>query len=604
MNYISALKITNCLIMEINQKLAALRNIMKRNSIDAIIVPSSDPHQSEYIADVWKDRKYISGFTGSSGVAIVTQSHAGLWTDSRYFLQAEIELIGSDFVLHKLQNQFAPEHIEWLLSNLPSNSNVAIDGEDFSKAQYDNIVSLLKPHGIAIDITHDLMSEIWTDRPSFPNSKAVEHDVTFVGQNRKQKIENLRSEIIKHSANYLLLSALDEIAWTLNLRGTDVIYNPVLISYCIVGLNEVILFVDEDKVSEIKFILINDNVQILPYESIVSYLNKIDEKAKILVEANTINIKLYKAINGQILHIESPARISKGIKSQIEIDHYKKAMIADGVALAKAYKWLEDNIGKTTITEHSFAQKIANYRSEHQDYRGESFGAIVGYNGNGAIIHYNPSEENCSPILPHGILLVDCGGQYLGGTTDITRTIALSEPSVEAKKHNTLVLKGHLALSQVVFPKGSTGSTLDILARQFLWDNGLNYLHGTGHGVGYFLNVHEGPHGFAAPSTERGRTPLQEGMIITNEPGFYLTDQYGIRIENIMVVKPHTFENFLEFESITLYPYDLKLVDEKALTPKEKVWINKYHNHVYEAISPFLDSATAEWFRYKCKLLG
>jgi Xaa-Pro aminopeptidase len=592
--------------MTTNDKLASLRKEMLINNTDAVIIPSSDPHLSEYIAEHWKDREWISGFKGSSGVVIVTKDHAGLWTDSRYFLQAETELQGSNFTLHKLVNQFAPEHIEWLKENINVGGKISVDGQDFSKAQIDNIVNILKSKELIIDTSLDLVSAIWHDRPSLPNGKIFELSTDYTGKTRETKIEEIRLAMKKHEADTFVVTALDDIAWLMNLRCLgDIDFSPVFISYCVISTDKVTLFVDETKFDkELKEKLQNEDINIMSYQDILKFLNEIDPEKTVLVEQSIINAKLYKAINGRIINKDSPIRIAKGLKCQIEIDNYKKTMIVDGVALVKTYKWLEEHVGKQPISEYEFGEKIAHFRSEHSDYRGESFNPIVGYKENGAIVHYHAAENNSKQIKADGILLVDCGGQYLGGTTDITRTFALSDPTEAAKKHNTLVLKGHIAMSQVIFPKGTTGSSIDVLARQFLWDNGLNYLHGTGHGIGFFLNVHEGPHGFAAPSTERGRTPLESGMVITNEPGFYLEGHYGIRIENVMVVKESKMNNFLEFETITLYPYDLKLVDEKALTPKEKAWINKYHNHVFDSISPYLDEAHKEWFRFRCKILG
>lgn len=591
--------------MTVNEKLYAVRTEMKKNSVDAVLVSNSDPHQSEYLADRWKDREWISGFTGSSGYVIITHDHAGLWTDSRYFLQAEKELAGTDIQLHKLLNQFEPEHIEWLVERLPEGSTVALDGEDFSKNQLHNIEAILKQKYISIDTNIDVLSLVWNDRPLLPSAPIFEHSPEYTGQTRLEKLTQLRQYISTADVDALLITALDEIAWLLNIRGKDVDFNPVALAFVFVSQKQVIVFADENKInSELNKNFSDEGITLMPYESIFHFLNNIDSFTKVLVDPAVINVKLYKSINCRIFHIDSPIKISKALKTKKEIEQYRQTMVLDAVALAYAFKWLEENISNGQVTEYTFGEKIASLRAQHATYVGESFNAIVGYNENGAIVHYRALKEECKTIEANGVLLVDCGGQYLGGTTDITRTIALSEPTPEVKKHNTLVLKGHIAMSQAVFPIGTSGATLDVLARQFLWSHGLNYQHGTGHGVGYFLNVHEGPHGFAGPNTDRGRTAFKPGMVITNEPGIYLENKYGIRIENILVVKESKLEKFLEFETITLYPYDLKLIDERSLTPREKAWINNYHNNVYNLVSPHLDEATKVWFKYKCKLLG
>ncbi len=592
--------------MTVNDKIQALRIEMKKNNIDAVIISSSDPHQSEYLADRWKEREWISGFTGSSGHVIVTNDHAGLWTDSRYFIQAEKELANSEIELHKINNQFAPEHVVWLKDHLNEHAVVALDGEDFSKNQLDNIESIFKPKHISIATSIDLVSAIWVDRPQLPRGTAMEHSMDYISQSRSEKIEIIRQKIKEASCDSMLITALDEIAWLYNIRGNDVDFNPIVIAYSYLTNDRAILFIDDHKIPEDLLSNLNkDSIEIMPYNSVLHFLNTIGEEELVMLDYTSINFALYRAINGKSKDNESPIKLAKAIKSIKEISQYRQTMIYDGVALAYAFKWLEENLKKEVeITEYSFGIKIAEIRAQHNEYIGESFNTIVGYNENGAIVHYHADVNDCKKIKPQGILLVDCGAQYLGGTTDVTRTFALSEPSIEAKKHYTLVLKGHIAMSQAIYPVGTCGATLDILARQYLWEHGLNYQHGTGHGVGYFLNVHEGPHGFAGPNTERGRTAFVSGMVITNEPGFYLENQYGIRIENILVVRESKAPKFLEFETITLYPYDLTLIDERSLSAKEKSWINNYHNHVFDLIAPHLDEKTKEWFRFRCKLLG
>lgn len=592
--------------MTVNQKLSALRDHMIQHQIDAVIIPSSDPHISEYLAPAWKDREWLSGFTGSAGIVIVTQDKAGLWTDSRYFIQAEKELKETEIVLYKLGNQFAPEHLDWLKNELPQNGRIAIDGFDFSKTQVENLHAYFKNTNTSIETKIDIISEIWADRPLIGESVVYEHDEKFVGNSRKEKLEMLRNEMKKSDLDYYLISALDEVAWTLNIRGQDVEYNPVVISYVIISNENTLWFVGENRISEdLKRKLSEDNIEIKEYNDIIPYLNNLSATSKLLTDSTSVNYAVFKSINAEIIFRDSPAKILKGAKTEAEVNHLKETMVMDGVALAYAFRWLEDELKIRTVGEFEFGQKIANYRSQQENYAGESFGAIVGYNANGAIVHYHPTESDHATIKNEGVLLVDCGGQYVGGTTDITRTIALSPPTPQVKNHFTLVLKGHIALAEVIFPTGTCGSQLEVLARMYLWDNGLNYLHGTGHGIGYFLNVHEGPHGLAVPSTERGRITLSAGMIISNEPGYYLEGSYGIRIENVIVVRKHRqYENYLQFETISLFPIDLELADEKLLTSKEKAWINKYNEKCFQKISPHLSDDMKTWFRHKCKLLN
>ncbi len=589
----------------INERVAQLRAKMKAHGLDAYIIPTTDPHQSEYIAKNWKDREWISGFTGSAGSVAITHTHAGLWTDSRYFIQGEMELKNTEFTLHKLVQQFEAEYIDFLIEELPAGSKVGVDDADFSKSSIDSFIKKLEKKNIQLITAHDIVSEVWTDRPNHPTEAIFEHNPSFVGHTRIEKIEKAREFIKQENAQHLMITALDEIAYLFNLRGNDVSYNPVFISYAMVSLDQVILFTNQDKINpSLLNTLQSEGITIMPYDSIIAYVNNMNEGDLMIVENNIINGKLFKAINCKTVNHMSPVKVAKGVKHQKEIDFYTDVMVDDGMALANAYYQLENKLGKEKVTEHDFAVMIAEARKSIADYRGESFGAIIGYKGNGAIIHYNPTEDNCTEILPEGVLLVDCGGQYERGTTDITRTIAVGKVSDEAKKHYTLVLKGHIALSNTKFPKGATGSVLETLARQFLWNEGLNYLHGTGHGVGYFLNVHEGPFGFAHPTIERGRVALAPGMVITNEPGIYITDNHGIRVENIMVVQESSFKDFLEFKTITLYPYDLNMINESMLTSGEKAWINNYQRMTYDKIAPKLDDKVREWFHFKCKMFG
>jgi Xaa-Pro aminopeptidase len=591
--------------MTTNDKIAKLRQKMIEHKIDAYIIPSADPHQSEYVADCWKDREWISGFNGSSGLVVITQKFSGLWTDSRYYLQGEQQTLGSEITLMKIINQFEPEHLGWIKENVGMGMTVGVDGNDISYTQYLQMEKYFQPLHINIETKYDLISEIWNDRPDMPQNPIFMHADLYVAQTASEKIHMIKEHLKAQDASHIVFTSLDDIAWLLNMRGSDVKYNPLFISYVIIGEDEDTLFIDESKVSDdIRLHLINIGLKIKPYQDITRYLNRMDDASNVLIEFNSVNYNIYRAINGNKKNNDSIVRITKGIKSEKEVDYYRQAMVDDGVALAKSFHWLMKTVQDQVTDEYIIGEKIAEYRAITQDYKGESFSAIVGYEGNGAIIHYKAEKETAAKVKNEGVLLVDCGGQYERGTTDITRTFAMGAVSESVKKHYTLVLKGHVALSMVKFPENTTCAALDVLARQFLWEEGLNYLHGTGHGIGYFLNVHEGPHGFASATTERGRVALKPGMIITNEPGLYITHHYGIRIENVLVVKKSTNDQFLEFETITLYPYDFNMIDERMLTVKEKAWINSYHKNVYDKVSPHLDDATKEWFWYRCKMFG
>ncbi len=589
--------------MTINQRIASLRKVLLEEKADAIIISGSDPHQSEYIADAWQDRKWISGFTGSAGIVVITKDHAGLWTDVRYWIQAEQEFSDSEMTLHKQKSQFQPEHLIWLKEKLHKGCTVAVDGKDFSIAQLRSIKSTL---GSDINVSYrkDLMSKVWTDRPSLPVNNIFQHDLSLTGLSRNDKIGNIRSQMREAGADSYLLTALDEIAYALNLRGSDVECNPVFISYFIIEDDKSLLFVDADKLEKsLLSELESQNIIIRPYEQIIAYVNQIDENVRIMVDPSQCNALVFESINGEIIESKSIVKHLKAQKNKIEIGHIKNCMIKDGAALANAFYWMENQLDSgLTFTEFEFAQKLNEFRSRQENYVGESFSAIVGYESNGAIMHYRPLESTSKTIRKEGILLCDSGGQYLDGTTDITRTFALGTPKKEQKKNFTAVLKGMIALSSAIFPQGTNGGQLDILARQFLWNKGLNFGHGTGHGVGFFLNVHEPPQGFAPGNSERSRTIQKEGMLTSNEPGYYEDGSYGIRIENLILTKKHsTYEGYLCFEDVTLYPIDISLIDEDDMTSKEKAWLNNYHHKVFKLISPLLDEEVRSWFKWKCR---
>ncbi len=588
--------------MTINDRLSALRSVMQHHGIDALIVPGSDPHQSEYVAAHWQERNWISGFTGSAGTVVVTNDHAGLWTDSRYFLQAEMELSGSEFELHKMYNQFATPYVDFLAETLHQGQVVAVNGLMFSKSAVDGIVNVLNSVNISLEHRHDLISEIWLDRPSLSEDIIQIHDVFFAGKSVAEKLTEIRHKMSSSRTSHHFISALDDLAWTFNIRGNDVDYNPVAIAYAIVSNDAVHLFINHQKLNDgLKTYFSDNNVSVHNYSDIIPFLNNLSEKETILIDPSICSQAMYEAINAQIVHEASIPKLLKAVKNSTEIGHVRNAMIKDGAAIAKTFYWLENSLAEQkTIDECAVASMLAENRSHQEHYHGESFGAIIGYNSNGAIIHYHPEPDTCKKIVADGILLVDSGGQYSDGTTDITRTLALSPPTDEQKRHYTLILKGMIALSKAIFPAGTTGVQLDTLARQFLWSEGLNYGHGTGHGVGFFLNVHEPPQGFAPAHSERGKTVHVEGMLSSNEPGFYLEGHYGMRIENLIVVKKHNNSDFLSFETVTLYPFDKSLFDYTRLTESEKVWINEYHQKVWDNVSPLLSGEIKTWFKQKC----
>ena len=507
--------------MTINDRIAALREKMNANQLDAYIIPSSDPHQSEYVAGHWETRSWISGFTGSAGTVIVTKNHAGIWTDSRYFVQAETQLAKSEMVLHKQGIPHAPEHEGWLNEHLPKGAKIGCDGMLFSVGQIRRLAKVFYEKDIELLYDQDLIPPIWLDRPDIPTEAIFEHELKYAGLTRIQKMDQVREKMKMRGSDYYLISTLDDIAWVFNLRGKDVACNPVFVSYAVIGKKVSYLFTESSKVSEkLKEQLRNDGIIIKSYFDIESFLEQLSDK--ILVDKSTTSIRLYQAMDtDQIVEGENIVRKLKALKNDTEVAHIKNAMLKDGVALTRLYRWLDTTLASRKVSEVEVAQKLDSLRATQGDYHGESFSAIVGYNGNGAIVHYHATEPDCALLKPNGILLLDSGGQYINGTTDITRTTALGIPTEEQKRNFTLVLKGHIALATIHFPHGTVGVQMDILARQALWKAHLNYGHGTGHGVGFFLNVHEPPQGIATSiTTSRGSTVFEPGMFTSNEPVF------------------------------------------------------------------------------------
>ncbi|MCL4110213.1 UNVERIFIED_CONTAM: hypothetical protein GTU68_030597 [Idotea baltica] len=593
--------------MSIDSKIAAFRQLLINHKISAYIIPSSDPHQGEYVADHWKGRAWISGFTGSAGTAAITMDAAGVWTDSRYFIQGEKQLEGSAFELHKVYNQGSPQYIDWIIHNLDEGETVGCDGRLFSKSQLTSLEKKLTNKKLKLDATHDFLSEIWHDRPDLPKEPIFELNVSFAGETRSSKLKRIRSQMKEHNADIHLVSTLDDIAWIYNIRGKDIQYNPVAYAYTLISHNSATLFIDNEKVpEELTKMLEIDGIKILPYDGIWRALNEISEEKSIWIDSSTISYSMAKAINTKkIINKRLPSIKMKAIKNEVEIQHFRNVMKKDGVALLKFYRWLEANVD-SELSEYDLVRKIAKFRSQQPGYQSESFGAIVGYKENGAIVHYSPSAEDSAIIKSSGVLLIDSGGQYLDGTTDITRTITLGIPSDEERDAYTRVLKGNIALDRAVFPEGTLGVQLDTLARFSLWENQMNYLHGTGHGVGFFLNVHEGPQGFHPGIASRSKNSIDEHMITTNEPGYYASGKFGIRIENcLLTVKSGSSDSgkFFKFETLTLFPIDTSLIEMSLMNKAEIDWLNEYHEVVFKQLSSNLEADEIQWLKKKCAAL-
>lgn len=590
-----------------NEKLKNLRAAMQEQGIDAYLIPSGDAHKSEYVADRWKTRAWLTGFTGSAGLAIVTQEHAGLWTDSRYFLQAETQLADSGFVLHKQGIPHAPEHLAWLRDNLAEGDTVGCDGRQFSVGDVKNIRNKIKAKNAELVTDIDLIDDIWEDRPALPGDPIFAHPVEFAGKSRAEKLAEIRAQM---TADYYLVTALDEIAWAFNLRGYDVECNPVFYAFAVIGREQTWLFTNIEKVTvELTNILAADKIFLKPYVVIKTFLAGLHEEATVQYDKGTANIQLFESVrDGRAKAEKNIIQQLKAVKNPTEIEHTRRAMVKDGVALLRLYRWLEKTLPVRSIPETEVAEVLADFRSKQKDYYGESFDAIVGYKGNGAIVHYRAERATCADIEAEGILLLDSGGQYYDGTTDITRTVSLGGATDEEKFCYTRVLKGHIELAAAVFPVGTRGAQLDTLARMHLWQAGLNYGHGTGHGVGFFLNVHEGPQGFApSPVTSRGTTVFKPGMITSNEPGFYKDGAFGMRIENLILcveAGENEYGKWLKFEDLTLFPIDTDLIDIQQMTAREIAWLNDYHAKVFAELSPELDREERAWLEAKTAKIG
>ncbi|MBR1410767.1 MAG: aminopeptidase P family protein [Prevotella sp.] len=596
------------MIMNVNQRLEALREVMKREHLAAFIFPSTDPHQGEYVPDHWKGREFISGFNGSAGTAVVTMTSAALWTDSRYFIAAEDQLRGTEYRLMKLKMPGTPTIAEWIGRECGAGAEVAIDGMVASANSVKGLIADLRHQGgITLRTNLDPLALIWKDRPPIPEYPVEIYPMEYAGESAHDKITRIRKALREKHADGMLMSALDDIAWTLNLRGTDVHCNPVFVSYLLISSKDVTLYINKVKLSsQVEAYLKAEGVGIAPYENIAKGLKDYFEY-NILLDPDEVNYTLYKVVESKVGAVvgdlQSPVKQMKTIKNPTEIAGFKSAMLKDGIAMVKFLKWLKPAVEAGGQTEMSIDKKLTSFRAEQPDFRDISFDTIAGYQTHGAIVHYEATPETDIPLKPEGFLLLDSGAQYLDGTTDITRTIALGPLTDEQKRVYTLVLKGHIQIELCKFPSGASGTQIDILAREAMWREGLNYLHGTGHGVGTYLNVHEGPHQFRM---EWKPAPLVAGMTITDEPGIYLEGKFGVRIENTLLITPYMktqFGQFLQFESLTLCPIDKAPIIKEMLLQEEIDWLNQYHQRVFDTLSPHLNDEETSWLREACKAI-
>lgn len=592
-------------------RLASLREVMRCEKLDAFVFPSTDPHHSEYTPDRWKGREWISGFNGSAGAAVVTMDDAALWTDSRYFLAAEQQLEGTSFQLMRLKIKGTPSIAQWLGEKLKDgNAQVGVDGMCNNVTSVKDLVrDLRRQGGITVRTNFDPLNEIWKDRPSIPENKIEVHPMKYAGETTLSKIGRVRTALRDKGADGMLVSALDDIAWVLNLRGSDVHCNPVFVAYLLLSSHEATLFVDKVKLTpEVEDYLESQDVKVAAYEKVGEALEKYFE-FNILLDPEETSYTLYniiastdsKAYAKEIVASASPIPAMKAVKNDAEIAGYRNAMLRDGVAMVKFLKWLKPAVEAGGQTEISIDRQLTAFRAEQPLFRGISFDTIAGYNAHGAIVHYEATADTDIPLEPNGLLLLDSGAQYEDGTTDITRTIALGPVTDEMRRVYTLVLKGHIQLELAKFPDEASGTQLDALAREAMWREGMNFLHGTGHGVGSYLNVHEGPHQIRM---EYMPAPLKAGMTVTDEPGLYLEGKFGVRHENTLLIQPYmstAFGDFLQMESLTLCPFDTVPIIKEMLLPEEVDWLNQYHRHVFDVLAPHLDEEERSWLENATK---
>ena len=588
----------------IPERIAALREAMKQHKIDAYIIPTSDPHMSEYPADCWKYREWISGFTGSAGTVIITADKAGLWTDSRYFLQASTQLEGTGIELFKMMLPETPTIPEFLTHELKKGQTVGLNGETYSLADARSLEKALAEKEIKLNTNASLIDPIWKERPAIPEAPMFEMPIELSGKSTEDKLIDINKMLHKAGADCTILSALDEVAWTFNIRGTDVAYNPVVISYAFVSEKESVLFVNPKKIPvEIAEHLKKEGVTLADYGMLATFLSRLPERTRVFIDSKRTNVAIYNALPKSSILIEgiSPANHLKSIKNETEIKGFRNAVLKDGIAMTKFYFWLEKMLkAGEKVTELSAAAKLTALRSEQPQYVMDSFASISSYGPHGAVVHYSPTPETDTELKTDSLYLLDSGAQYLDGTTDITRTIALcDEPSEQMKKDFTRALKGTIGIAKCKFPAGIRGCLIDAFARKALWDAGINYLHGTCHGIGHCLNVHEGPQSIRM---EENPVILEPGMVMSDEPAMYRPGEYGIRTENMILIREDSeteFGKFLGFETLTLCYIDTKLVIPSMLSVREHAWLNKYHQMVYDLVSPHLTEEEKAWLKEK-----
>lgn len=586
--------------MKITERIAKLKELMKERGIDYYIIPSADYHQSEYVGDYFKGREWISGFTGSAGTVVVTQNEVGLWTDGRYFIQAEKQLQGSGITLFKMGEEGVPTFIQYIVNNIQSGETLGFDGKVLATNTVLDFEAKLKDKKVNFNFEFDLVGEIWRDRPSLPASQVFVLEEKFTGESVEKKLTRVRNILEEENCDVNIITSLDDIAWIFNIRGNDVKNNPVNLAYAAITVDKAVLYIGEEKLnSEVEKYLYKNGVEVRDYFEIYEDMERVSNSNIIMMDLNKVNYTIFKKLNPEIkvINRSNPSTIMKACKNKVELENLRNSHVKDGVAVTKFMYWLKNSIGKEEITEMSATQKLESFRKEQELYIEPSFDTIAAYESNAAMMHYKSTSETDRRLEAKNLFLVDSGGQYFDGTTDITRTFVLGECSEELKKHFTLVLKGMINLSKVKFLYGVTGTNLDILARQALWNIGIDYKCGTGHGVGFLLNVHEGPQGIRVQYNPQ---VLEEGMNVTNEPGVYIAGSHGIRLENELIVQKAEkteFGQFMKFETMTYAPLDLDGVIKELLSKEEIEYLNNYHQMVYEKVSPYLTLEEKEWLK-------
>ena len=586
--------------MKITERIVKLKELMKERGIDYYIIPSADYHQSEYVGDYFKGREWISGFTGSAGTVVVTQNEVGLWTDGRYFIQAEKQLQGSGITLFKMGEEGVPTFIQYIVNNIQSGETLGFDGKVLATNTVLDFEAKLKDKKVNFNFEFDLVGEIWRDRPSLPASQVFVLEEKFTGESVEKKLTRVRNILEEENCDVNIITSLDDIAWIFNIRGNDVKNNPVNLAYAAITVDKAVLYIGEEKLnSEVEKYLYKNGVEVRDYFEIYEDMERVSNSNIIMMDLNKVNYTIFKKLNPEIkvINRSNPSTIMKACKNKVELENLRNSHVKDGVAVTKFMYWLKNSIGKEEITEMSATQKLESFRKEQELYIEPSFDTIAAYESNAAMMHYKSTPETDRRLEAKNLFLVDSGGQYFDGTTDITRTFVLGECSEELKKHFTLVLKGMINLSKVKFLYGVTGTNLDILARQALWNIGIDYKCGTGHGVGFLLNVHEGPQGIRVQYNSQ---VLEEGMNVTNEPGVYIAGSHGIRLENELIVQKAEkteFGQFMKFETMTYAPLDLDGVIKELLSKEEIEYLNNYHQMVYEKVSPYLTLEEKEWLK-------